>query len=458
MRQKRFIGTTNRLLSVVLTGLLVVSTVGLSACGNKKMTAIVMRLMKSEGQVVLTDEKDAEKSMLENMNLYSGYHLKTGSDGEVKINMDDTRLVTLANNSLLGFEKENKAMRLALEEGEMFFNVTEKLSEDESLDLESSTMIVGIRGTFGTLTPNEVTLIFGHIDLKIKNPETGIEDKLELNSGEKLVVKESAVEDGKWTYAIDKVEPKDLSPLAKEEIASDGNLAQKVMDGYDLTPGQLEEQLGQPLSPEVKNEEGLEDEDADEEGEEEEETQEQTQTTRRQAVPAEEETDPNEMTPEQLAAAQAQLAKEIAEQQAAAAAAAATPAAEETQEPAGPTATTVSLVIGSGEAYMWEEYDQAGGGDSSIWYARINSADLEEVNMISDEQFTGKTYPITYNTNNDHMLESATITVYIAADGTPSYIIVGGSQINFVNNVATINEITSITYSGGSCTLYVQGV
>ena len=313
MRQKRFIGTTNRLLSVVLTGLLVVSTVGLSACGNKKMTAIVMRLMKSEGQVVLTDEKDAEKSMLENMNLYSGYHLKTGSDGEVKINMDDTRLVTLGNNSLLGFEKENKAMRLSLEEGEMFFNITEKLEDDESLDLETSTMVVGIRGTFGWMDDKTVYLLHGHTTIKIKDPETGIEKTLELTTGQKLELRESDNEKGKWTYEKGTIQVEDIPPLAKQEVASNSDMAKEVMNEYKLSALELQEQLGLSLPESLLPEQEEKVSEPQESNEEEEETQTTTKKKTQEPAEPQQEEPTDEMTPEQRAEAERLLAKEMAE-------------------------------------------------------------------------------------------------------------------------------------------------
>lgn len=48
MKRKGTKGMTKRLMSLGLASVLVFSSLGLSACGNK-MTAIVMRLMKSEG-------------------------------------------------------------------------------------------------------------------------------------------------------------------------------------------------------------------------------------------------------------------------------------------------------------------------------------------------------------------------------------------------------------------------
>lgn len=339
MKRKKTKGMTKRLMSLGLASVLVFSSLGFSACGNK-MTAIVMRLMKSEGQVVLTDEKDAEKSIMEDMNLYSGYHIKTGSASEAQVSLDDTRLATLSENSLLGFEKEKKALKLILEKGELFFNVTEKLEDDESCEVETSTMIVGIRGTSLYVNGDTVILTNGKITIEIKDPESKIKKTVTLEGGQQLTIVPSTEESGKNTYVVEDASVENLPDFAKEAILNDSTLAEKVAETFEITKAELVEELKESLSDGEDESDEDDDEDEDDEDGEEETTQTQT-TRRRQTNNNDNETDPNEMTPEQLAAAQAQLAKEIAERQAAEAAAAA--ATEETQEPVGPTATQVSL-------------------------------------------------------------------------------------------------------------------
>ena len=429
MRQKRFIGTTKRFLSVALAGVLIVSVVGLSACGANKMTAIVMRLMESKGQVVLTDEKGADKTMMENMNLYSGYHIKTGSASEAQVSLDDTRLATLSENSLLGFEKEKKALKLILEEGDLFFNVTEKLEEDESCEVETSTMIVGIRGTSLYVTEDKVILTNGRIFIEIKDPESKIKKTVTLEGGQQLEIIPSTDEAGKNTYVVNEASVEDLPEFVKEAILNDTNLAEKVAETFEITKEELVTQIEESMSDAKEETPKEEEEDESEEEEEEEEDNTQAQRPRRRQETANpEETDSNEMTPEQLAAAQAQLAKEIAEQQAAAAAAeAAAAATEETQEPAGPTATQVSLQF------------------SELWSARFFDGTYVLEYSSPDAQGADSTRRITITgSGTSYSCNGVTITLAEPIESSP-------------NGYASISSMTATVYfnSGETAPAYV---
>ena len=436
MKRKKTKGMTKRLMSLGLASVLVFSSLGLSACGNK-MTAIVMRLMKSEGQVVLTDEKDAEKSIMEDMNLYSGYHLKTGSASEAQVSLDDTRLATLSENSLLGFEKEKKALKLILEKGELFFNVTEKLEDDESCEVETSTMIVGIRGTSLYVNGDTVILTNGKITIEIKDPESKIKKTVTLEGGQQLTIVPSTEESGKNTYVVEDASVENLPDFAKEAILNDSTLAEKVAETFEITKAELIEELKESLSDgeDESDEDDDEDDDEDEDDEDGEEETTQTQTTRRrQTNNNDNETDPNEMTPEQLAAAQAQLAKEIAEKQAAeaAAAAAAAAATEETQEPAGPVATTVSLEFSE---ILQVVYDENGDTQSS-YTLRDQSRVLSLSGSGTSLSYNG----ISITTSEDAAeapnryasVLSMSATVYINSGETaPASVLYNGTQVAF---------------------------
>lgn len=427
MKRKKTKGMTKRLMSLGLASVLVFSSLGFSACGNK-MTAIVMRLMKSEGQVVLTDEKDAEKSIMEDMNLYSGYHIKTGSASEAQVSLDDTRLATLSENSLLGFEKEKKALKLILEEGDLFFNVTEKLEEDESCEVETSTMIVGIRGTSLYVTEDKVVLTNGKISIEIKDPESKIKKTVTLEGGQQLEIVPSTDEAGKNTYVVEQASVEDLPEFVKEAILNDTNLAEKVAETFEITKEELVTQIEESMSDAKKETPEEEEEDESEEEEEEDDTQAQ-RPRRRQETANPEETDSNEMTPEQLAAAQAQLAKEIAEKQAAEAAAAAT---EETQEPAGPVATTVSL-----QCEGWQVV-AAQGADIQQCTLRRDGAVLPLSGSGSSFSYNGIAITtredVSTAPNGYASIDSMTATIYKNnGEDTPLSVLYNGSQVSFTD-------------------------
>gem|GEM_PF-5716014 len=146
--------------------LLVIAALIVWLLNRNDLTAIIMRLIYNEGTVTLSDESGADMALVDNMRLYSGHVLKTGADGTAKLGLDDTKIITVMNDSVVSFEKKNKALKLNLEGGGMYMNVEEKLPEDETFDISTSTMVVGIRGTSALIRSydNALTLETGNLE------------------------------------------------------------------------------------------------------------------------------------------------------------------------------------------------------------------------------------------------------------------------------------------------------
>ena len=107
--------------------------------------ASTMRLLRVEGTVNIEDSKGGSKPVATNLRFQSGDALNTGSDGLASVGLDDTKIVTLQNDSRAEFLKKGKQLELKLTKGAVFFNVTEKLKADETFEIKTSTMTAGIR-------------------------------------------------------------------------------------------------------------------------------------------------------------------------------------------------------------------------------------------------------------------------------------------------------------------------
>ena len=59
------------------------------------------------------------------------------------------KLAKLDQDSEIAITKEGKEMEIEVKSGSLFFNATEPLADDKSMNIRTSTMIVGIRGTCG---------------------------------------------------------------------------------------------------------------------------------------------------------------------------------------------------------------------------------------------------------------------------------------------------------------------
>ena len=117
--------------------------------GNKnKVKATTMRLLRIVGEVTL-EENGVLKTVMEDLRLSDGNALSTGAQSLVSVGLDDYKIINLEENSRAEFHQDGKKMELKLTEGSLFFDVRKPLSDNESLEIKSSTMTVGIRGTSG---------------------------------------------------------------------------------------------------------------------------------------------------------------------------------------------------------------------------------------------------------------------------------------------------------------------
>ena len=189
MQEKKL--STKAIVGIVVGVLAILAVILAVILMNKnKLTAMVMRLIRQEGEVALLDASGQDMVIMDNMKLYSGNALQTGSDGLVDLSLDDTKYLTIEKQSQVVFEKSGKALELKLNSGRLFFNVTEKLADDETMDISTSTMVVGIRGTSGWVDAGNSDLYIGDGTVHVKgiNPETGDTIEADFTAGQKVHV------------------------------------------------------------------------------------------------------------------------------------------------------------------------------------------------------------------------------------------------------------------------------
>ena len=120
----------------------------LPACGGKE-TAATMHLVRTEGAVSVNDTEGAPVDLIENLGLYSGYGVATQVESYGWIDLDEAKLAKMDEDSEVEIVKSDKLLEIRVQSGGLFFNVTEPLAEDETMNIRTSTMMVGIRGTCG---------------------------------------------------------------------------------------------------------------------------------------------------------------------------------------------------------------------------------------------------------------------------------------------------------------------
>ena len=160
--------------------------------GNGPIRATTMKLLRMEGTVTL-EENGEKKTVKENLRFKSGDAISTEVKSLVSVGLDDTKIVTLDEESRAEFEKAGKALELKLTDGQLFFNVMEKLDADASFNIRTSDMVVGIRGTSGVYTIDEygrpaLFLTDGVVEITATNPETGESKTITLQPGTRVSV------------------------------------------------------------------------------------------------------------------------------------------------------------------------------------------------------------------------------------------------------------------------------
>ncbi|MBQ6128267.1 MAG: FecR domain-containing protein [Lachnospiraceae bacterium] len=115
---------------------------------RSQIRATTMRILRMEGEVSL-EENGKKKTATENLRLNSGNALSTEIKSLVSIGLDDTKIVTLDELSRAIFNQVGRQLDLELTDGSLFFEVQKPLEDDETMNIRTTTMIVGIRGTSG---------------------------------------------------------------------------------------------------------------------------------------------------------------------------------------------------------------------------------------------------------------------------------------------------------------------
>lgn len=195
--------------------------------------AASMWLKKTEGLVAVADENGKDIEPKEDLKLFSGYAMETQDVSYAWINLDDVKLAKMDENSEVEIEKDGKDLEVRLESGGLFFNVKEPLEEDETMNIRTSSMLVGIRGTCGWAVSDgekhsQVYILEGTVAVS----GSGEDQALSVTSGEMADV--TVTDDGETAITVEKFSVKDIPEFALAELEADEALARGILDASGL--------------------------------------------------------------------------------------------------------------------------------------------------------------------------------------------------------------------------------
>lgn len=122
-----------------------------SAGTGEAASATVMKIAGVSGTVKITTEKGKDITPSDGTKLLSGYTVKTAAASYCYISLDDAKAIKLGQSTKVKIEKSGKKIEINIKSGEVFFDVDKKLSGSESMNMKTSNLTTGIRGTSGDI-------------------------------------------------------------------------------------------------------------------------------------------------------------------------------------------------------------------------------------------------------------------------------------------------------------------
>ena len=216
-----------RILALTLALLLL-----LTSCGGGT-SATTIHLRKTEGTVGVSDADGKAVDPQEDLGLYSGYGVNTSSESYAWIDLDEAKLTKMDQNSEIAITKEGKNLELEVKSGSLFFNVTEPLAEDETLNIRSSTMAVGIQDSCGWVVGSgekgaQVFLLAGAVEAE----PAGAGETVRITAGNMAEV--TVNESGETGLTVRPFSEEYIAPFVLTELENDTALSAAILEASGL--------------------------------------------------------------------------------------------------------------------------------------------------------------------------------------------------------------------------------
>ena len=202
-------------------------------------SAVSVTLSKSEGSVDVEDKSGNALERRDGMFLYNGNRVMTNESSFAYLSLDDSKAAKMNQFSSMEVRKEAKELTLYLESGEMFFNVAKHLPDDEAMNIRTSTIVTGIRGTSGIVRVIDfyTTMIYvidGEVMVTVIDPVTGATKAAMIKAGQVAttsVFKDQRNTDKNVDITILSFSEGDVPAYVVQEVAMSANLQGRIIRG-----------------------------------------------------------------------------------------------------------------------------------------------------------------------------------------------------------------------------------
>ncbi len=126
------------------------------AFAETKMEAVSIVVTQLDGEGgVLVDKMGRELELKVGMRVVSGSTITTDATTVAHLSLDSKSVLTIGKSSEVDIEKKGSKNDIYLVSGEVAVNVSEKLEGSEELNIATSNMVMGVRGTVASMSKRE---------------------------------------------------------------------------------------------------------------------------------------------------------------------------------------------------------------------------------------------------------------------------------------------------------------
>ena len=257
----------------ILLALALAAALALPAAAAEN-TATTMRLMETEGTVAAENSAGQALSLWDGMRLYSGYQVATEAASYAYIALDNSKTAKLDASSAAKVAQSGKQLELNATAGSLFFNVPVALKSGESMNIRTSTMVTGIRGTSGWVRvldryTTRVALLEGTVTIHSRDPLTGANRSVTIHGGQiatiilhekaaamtqqlidqGVIIEENIVEDlTRLGQVVEELQEDNVPGFVAAEVAKDPELQQRINQESPLDAQEIAKNAPQKLA------------------------------------------------------------------------------------------------------------------------------------------------------------------------------------------------------------------
>ena len=162
-----------RMVSLVMALIMIYALALPTQAAAESAVGTTIRLAELDGKITVNNASGKAVEARADMKVYNGYTVETGTSSSVYITLDDEKAIQLGSRSKVKLKKSGKKLEVSLISGDLYYGVEAPLKKNESLEIKTTNMVTGVRGSHGCVTEETSVMLHGFAEVTCINPKTG---------------------------------------------------------------------------------------------------------------------------------------------------------------------------------------------------------------------------------------------------------------------------------------------